>query len=130
MSVKLRDRGHLHLVLLAGLQDGPVSGSDLALQLARRSGGRLEPSVRTVYAELHHLVRNGQAASEGSGRYSLTESGARSLRHRESRWNDYVAAVDAVRAAERPDDRDGYRAGPERTLRAAPSARRAARSPR
>ncbi len=133
MTIKLRDRGHLHLVLLAGLRDGPVSGSELARELARRSGGRLEMSSRTVYHELHHLVRNGLAASHGAGRYSLTGSGARSLRHRESRWDDYVAAIEGVRTPEGPADRDGHRARPNTArggVRDGPPARRAARSPR
>jgi DNA-binding PadR family transcriptional regulator len=130
MTVKLRDRHHLHLVLLAGLRDRPASGKELAQEIDRRSGGRIGLDTRTVYAQLHHLARNGQVASEGLGRYRLTDSGARSLTHRERVWNDYVAAVDAVRAPERPGDRDGHRAAPERELRAASSARRAARSPR
>lgn len=130
MTVKLRDRHHLHLVLLAGLRDRPASGADLAKEVARRSGGRLGLGVRTVYSELHHLARNDLVTSEGAGRYRLTDAGARSLRHRERQWQEYVAAVDGVCTAERPDDRDGHRAASERRLRAAPSARRAARSPR
>lgn len=125
---KLRDRNHVHLVLLAGLRDGPASGADLAKELARRSGGRLKLGSRTVYSELHHLARSDLVASDGPGRYRLTDAGARSLRHRERVWRDYVAAVDGARTAERPDDRDGHRAQSERELRAAPSARRAARS--
>ena len=130
MTVKLRDRNHLHLVLLAGLRDHPASGADLAREVRRRSAGRLELRTQAVYSELHHLVRNGLVASDGPGRYRLTDTGARSLRHRERVWEDYVAAVDGVRTAERPGDRDGHRAAPERKLRAASSARRAARSPR
>jgi DNA-binding PadR family transcriptional regulator len=130
MTVTLRDRHHLHLVLLAGLRDRPASGTDLAREIARRSGGQLGLSARTVYSALHHLARNDLVVADGPGRYRLTDAGARSLRHRERTWDAYVAAVDAVRAAERPGDRDGHRAAPERRLRAAPSARRAARSPR
>ncbi|TCK22642.1 PadR family transcriptional regulator [Pseudonocardia endophytica] len=128
MTVTLRDRHHLHLVLLAGLRDRPASGADLDRELARRSGGRLRIGVRTVYAELHHLARNDLVASDGPGRYRLTDAGLRSLRHRERQWDGYTAAVDGVLATGRPDDSDGRRAEPD--LRAGPSARRAARSPR
>jgi DNA-binding PadR family transcriptional regulator len=119
MTVTLRDRHHLHLVLLAGLRDGPASGADLVRELARRSGGRIRLGVRSVYAELHHLARNDLVTSDGPGRYRLTDAGLRSLRHRERRWDEYVAAVDGARA-----DR------PEEEVRASRPARRAARSPR
>jgi DNA-binding PadR family transcriptional regulator len=130
MTVKLRDRHHLHLVLLAGLKDRPATGADLAKELSRRSGGRLALGIRSIYSELHHLARNALVASDGPGRYRLTDAGLRSLRHRERKWADYVAAVDGARAAGRPDDRDGHRAAPERELRSGSRARRAARSPR
>lgn len=130
MTVTLHDRHHLHLVLLAGLRDRPSSGADLAKELSRRSGGRLKLGVRSIYAELHHLARNALVESDGPGRYRLTDAGARSLRHRERKWADYLAAVDGAREAGRPGDRDGHRAAPERKLRSASPARRAARSPR
>lgn len=130
MTVKLRDRHHLHLALLAGLRDRPASGADLSRELRRRSRGRLALGARSVYSELHHLARNDLVASEGSGRYRLTDAGARSLRHRERQWEDYVAALEGVCAPARPDDRDGHREASGDRVRAARPARRAARSPR
>ncbi len=103
MTVTLYDRHHVHLVLLAGLRNRPASGSDLADEIARRSGGWIVPGTRRVFSELHHLARNALVASDGPGRYRLTDAGERSLRHRERRWAAYVAAADGVRNGARTE---------------------------
>ncbi len=131
MTVKLHDRHHLHLVLLAGLRDRPASGADLAIELSRRSGGRLELGARSIYAELHHLARNALVESDGPGRYRLTDAGARSLPSPGAQVGGLPGGRGSrAREAERPGDRDGHRAAPERKLRSASPARRAARNPR
>ena len=94
-------KGHLDLLLLSVLADGPLHGYAAIEELRRRGGFDLPEG--TVYPALHRLEAAGLLTSRwssDSGRrrrvYSLTRGGRRELDSLRESWrgfNDAVAAV-------------------------------------
>lgn len=96
-------KGHLDLLLLAVLEDGPLHGYALIEALTERSGGAIELPEGTIYPALHRLERAGLLGSEWSeatGRrrrtYALTESGRGSLQTRRAEWGVFKGAIERV----------------------------------
>jgi DNA-binding PadR family transcriptional regulator len=96
-------RGHLEMLLLSLVADGPAHGYALVEALRDRSGALFDLPEGTVYPALHRLEAAGLLASswsEGSGRrrrvYGLTKRGRSVLRAKEQEWTTFVAAVQAV----------------------------------
>lgn len=94
-------KGHLDLLLLAVLADGPLHGYAAIEELRRRGGFDLPEG--TVYPALHRLENAGVVGSRWSsesGRrrrvYSLTRSGRRELERRRDEWRTFSNAVGAV----------------------------------
>lgn len=99
-------KGHLDLLILAVLQEGPLHGYAVIERLRVRSGSAFDLPEGTVYPVLHRLAAAGQLDSdwdEGSGRrrrvYRLTEKGRRELLEMESSFFKFVDAVNAVTGA-------------------------------
>jgi DNA-binding PadR family transcriptional regulator len=114
--VSVRDRQHIHLLLLAAATKGPVTGYELVDLVRARSDGLFVLSLRTVIHELHRLVRNRLmqvTGSEGVRRYSLTPLGERVLATRRREWEAFSQGLDRVLDA--ADDR-GHPALPEDDL--------------
>jgi DNA-binding PadR family transcriptional regulator len=98
-----RVRGHLDLLLLSVLSDGPGHGYALLAALRERSGGALDFTEGAVYPALHRLEDVGLVDSDWEqvlGRrrrmYRITSSGARALATQRSDWRALVDAVEAV----------------------------------
>jgi PadR family transcriptional regulator, regulatory protein PadR len=98
-------KGHLDLVLLSCLQDGPAHGYLLIKRLRERSGGAFDLLEGTLYPALHRLEAGGLAASTWSssrGRrrrvYRLTAKGNRVLGERADEWRTFTRAVDSILA--------------------------------
>ena len=96
-------KGHLDLLLLAVLVDGPAHGYALIEALRRRSGGTFDLPEGTVYPALHRLERQGlldSTWSEDAGRkkriYRLTPEGSRALAARRDEWKKFSGAIDAT----------------------------------
>lgn len=96
-------RGHLEMLILAIVADGPVHGYALVEALRDRSGGRFDLAEGTVYPALHRLEATGLLASkskEVAGRrrreYVLTKRGASALAARRDEWAGFVASVQAI----------------------------------
>jgi len=96
-------RGHLDLLLLAALQEGPAHGYVLIERLRDRSNGEFEFPEGTIYPALHRLERAGLLASrwaDAGGRrrrvYSLTRRGRRGLDQRAQEWDRFSSAVNLV----------------------------------
>ncbi len=94
-------KGHLDLLLLSVLADGPRHGYAAIEELRRRGGFDLPEG--SVYPALHRLEAAGLLASRWSsesGRrrrvYSLTRSGRRELTRRRDEWRAFTGAVSAV----------------------------------
>jgi PadR family transcriptional regulator PadR len=107
-----RTRGHLVLLLLGALAEGPAHGYRLITVLRERTGGLVDLPEGSAYPALHRLHELGLVASEWQpvdGRrrrvYRLTESGEAALVERRRDWEEFAAAVDTVLRRPRPQAR-------------------------
>jgi DNA-binding PadR family transcriptional regulator len=96
-------KGHLDVMLLAVVADGPVHGYAIVERLRERSGGHFELPEGTVYPALHRLERDGLLQSEWAvvgGRrrrqYELTDRGRAALGVRSDQWRRFAGAVENV----------------------------------
>lgn len=96
-------KGHLDLLLLAVVEDGPRHGYAVIEELRRRTGDALDLPEGTIYPALHRLERAGLLASkweDSSGRrrrvYALTSGGRRAVSERRLEWQSFAAAVQGV----------------------------------
>jgi DNA-binding PadR family transcriptional regulator len=93
-------KGHLDVLLLAALADGPRHGYAVKEALREGSGGRFDLPTGTVYPALHRLADAGLIAGSWSvvdGRrrrtYRLTPAGRRRLATDRANWRDFAAAI-------------------------------------
>jgi PadR family transcriptional regulator PadR len=96
-------KGHLDLLLLSVLEEGPLHGYAVLEELKRRSGEAFDLPEGTVYPVLHRLEKAGFLESQWSevgGRrrrtYSLTRDGRSALTEERSSWASFSGAVDRV----------------------------------
>lgn len=96
-------KGHLDLLLLAILADGPAHGYAVIEQLRRRSEDVFDLAEGTVYPALHRLERSGlvgsrwdEAAPRRRRVYELSDQGSRKLEQRRHEWRGFQSAVNAV----------------------------------
>ena len=96
-------KGHLDLLLLAILAEGPAHGYVVIETLRQRSGGTFDLPEGTVYPALHRLERQGWLSSdwtEEKGRrkrvYRLTPRGKQALSKRQQEWQNFSRAVNAT----------------------------------
>lgn len=98
-------KGHLDLLLLATLSDGPKHGYAVIDRLRERSEDAFDLPEGTVYPALHRLEKNGLLSSEWSavqGRdrrtYRLTDQGKGALGEQRRAWDAFSNAVATVLA--------------------------------
>jgi PadR family transcriptional regulator PadR len=96
-------KGHLDLLLLSVLADGPAHGYAVIAQLRERSAQELTVPEGTVYPALHRLEAAGLLHSywaEQAGRrrrlYELTAKGASALADLQAEWRRFSTGVQAV----------------------------------
>ena len=96
-------KGHLDLLLLAVMEDGPRHGYAVIEELRRRTGDALDLPEGTVYPALHRLEKAGLLESrwdDASGRrrrtYSLTNDGRGAVREKRRDWQAFALAVQGV----------------------------------
>ena len=96
-------KGHLDLLTLAVLADGPKHGYAVIEALRARSGDEFDLPEGTVYPALHRLEKGGMFASDWSvvqGRrrrtYRLTDKGTSALGEQRKRWDEFSSAVGKV----------------------------------
>lgn len=96
-------KGHLDLLLLAILADGPAHGYAVIETLRLRSNGTFDLPEGTIYPALHRLEKQGMLSSdwtEESGRrkriYRLTPAGKQALNKRKQEWQTFSQAVTAT----------------------------------
>src|SRR6266540_5237055 len=96
-------KGHLDVLLLATLEDGPRHGYAVKEALRGGSGGRFDLPTGTIYPALHRLERAGLISGSWSvvdGRrrrsYRLTATGRRRLSGDRSNWREFASAVTAL----------------------------------
>lgn len=96
-------KGHLDLLILAVLAEGPRHGYAVIEQLRLRSGEVFDLPEGTVYPVLHRLDQAGlleSSWSEAGGRrrrvYRLSEQGRSALIEQRSSWERFASGVGAV----------------------------------
>ena len=96
-------KGHLDVLLLATLEDGPRHGYAVKEALREGSDGRFDLPTGTIYPALHRLEQAGLITSSWStvdGRrrrtYRLTAQGLRRLHADRNNWHGFAAAVTAL----------------------------------
>ena len=96
-------KGHLDLLVLAVVAEGPLHGYAVIEQLRVRSGSAFDVPEGTVYPVLHRLERAGLLASEwqqAGGRrrrtYRLTSAGRAELVRERDAWESFATAVAGV----------------------------------
>lgn len=98
-------KGHVDLLLLSTLAEGPTHGYGLVEALRDRSGGVFNLAEGTVYPALYRLERQGLVTSsweDGRTRrrrvYRLTRRGRAGLARERDAWQTYANAMRAVLA--------------------------------
>ncbi len=96
-------KGHLDLLLLAILADGPAHGYAVIESLRNRSQGLFNLPEGTVYPALHRLESQGllqSTWSEESARrkriYQITPKGRQALASRQDEWKQLSKAINAT----------------------------------
>ena len=96
-------KGHLDLLLLAVLENGPAHGYAIIETLRLRSSDVFDLPEGTIYPALHRLESQGlltSAWSEDSTRrkriYRLTLKGKEALAQRQQEWRKFSQAVNAT----------------------------------
>lgn len=93
-------KGHLDMLLLAVLEEGPRHGYAVKEALREGSGGRIDLPTGTVYPALHRLERarliEGSWSTVGGRRrrtYRLTPAGGRRLNSDRVRWQEFADTI-------------------------------------
>ena len=96
-------KGHVDLLLLATLRQGPLHGYGIVERLREESEGTFDLAEGTVYPALYRLERAGLLASrwtraEGRRRrvYRLTRRGRAELDRERKEWKSFANAVESV----------------------------------
>ncbi len=96
-------KGHLDLLLLAVLAEGPAHGYAVIESLRDKSDGIFDLPEGTIYPALHRLESQGLLRSHWSGDslrrkrvYQLTSKGQQALAKRQDEWKKFSRAIDAT----------------------------------
>jgi DNA-binding PadR family transcriptional regulator len=97
--VKVRDRQHVDMLLLAAATAGPANGRELIDRVRERSDGLFVLPLPTVIRQLHRLANNRlmrASGDRGARRYLLTPLGERVLATRLREWEAFSHGLDSV----------------------------------
>lgn len=96
-------KGHLDLLLLSVLAEGPAHGYAVIESLGQRSGGAFDLPEGTIYPALHRLEEQGLLSSHweamGGRRkrvYQITSRGQQVLERRRDEWQRFSQAVNST----------------------------------
>ena len=96
-------KGHLDLLLLATIAEGPLHGYAVMEALRTRSDEAFDLPEGTVYPALHRLERAGHLSSTwttANGRrrrvYALTDKGRKALARERREWRAFATAVGTI----------------------------------
>jgi PadR family transcriptional regulator PadR len=98
-----RLRGHLDVLVLAALADGPAHGYAVIGRLRERSEGEFDLAEGTLYPALYRLEKAGllsATVTEVAGRrrkvYALTPAGRAELAAQRVQWRRFSASMTLV----------------------------------
>src|SRR5215470_5522900 len=94
-------KGHLDMIVLAAMVDGPAHGYSVIQEIKRRSGGAFDLPEGTIYPALHRLEKAGYLTSHWTtaetGRkrrmYKMTRGGQRALSDHRALWQRFADAI-------------------------------------
>ncbi len=96
-------KGHLDLLLLAVLAEGPAHGYAVIEALRERSRGVFDLPEGTIYPALHRLESQGllrsrwqETAPRRKRVYQLTARGEQALARRQDEWRRFSQAINAT----------------------------------
>ena len=96
-------KGHLDLLLLAVLAEGPAHGYAVIESLRQHSNGHFDLPEGTIYPALHRLESQGLLRSrwqEDAPRrkrvYELTPKGRQALAKRQEEWRKFSIAINTT----------------------------------
>ena len=102
-------KGHLDVLLLAALENGPRHGYAVKEALREGSAGRFDLPTGTVYPALHRLEGAGLidgiwSVVDGRKRrtYQLTDAGHKRLQADRKQWHGFASAVTALLEKKQP----------------------------
>jgi transcriptional regulator len=103
-------KGHLDMIVLAALSNGPAHGHAVIEEIKHRSAGAFDLPEGTIYPVLHRLEEAGLLASRwlstDAGRqrrvYTMTRRGERALQQQRGIWEQFSDAVHALLNGCRP----------------------------
>lgn len=106
-DVQALPKGTLELLILRGVERGPMHGYALARWIEQRSEGALLIEEGSLYPAVHRLERGGLLRGAWvlaeSGRrarvYQLTTRGRKELKTRTTRWRELSGAISLVLGA-------------------------------
>jgi transcriptional regulator len=99
-----RKKGSAELLVLAQLEDRPLHGYEIGMEIERRTRGAVSFQVASLYPVLYRLERKGLIAGrwiEKAGQrrrryYKLTSAGHKVLAEQRRSWSEFVAALQAA----------------------------------
>jgi PadR family transcriptional regulator len=102
-------KGSTELLILSLLESGPRHGYDIGKMIERRSLGKLQLRIASLYPmlvrlESRGLIRGRWLERPGERRrrfYRLTPSGRRMLVQERATWREFMAAINRVVGRER-----------------------------
>ena len=97
-------RGSLELLILSALREGVRHGYEIGKDLERRSEGKLEFRVSSLYTVLYRMeerkwIKGRWVEKEGERRrcyYSLTREGKRVLAYQAEEWQAFSSMVNRL----------------------------------
>jgi len=99
-----RKKGSAELLVLAQLEDRPLHGYEIGMEIERRTRGAVSFQIASLYPVLYRLERKGLIAGQwvekaGQRRrryYKLTRNGRKVLSEQRRSWSEFVAALHAA----------------------------------
>jgi transcriptional regulator len=99
-----RKKGSAELLVLAQLEDRPLHGYEIGMEIERKTRGSVSFQIASLYPVLYRLERKGLIAGrwvEKAGQrrrryYKLTPAGHKFLSEQRRSWSEFVAALQAA----------------------------------
>ena len=99
-----RKKGSAELLVLAQLEDRPLHGYEIGMEIERKTRGTVSFQIASLYPVLYRLERKGLIAGrwiEKAGQrrrryYKLTPAGHKVLSEQRRSWSEFVAALQAA----------------------------------